>query len=893
MDIKSIRIAEWNANGLTNHKTELIHFLQDNKIDLLLISETHFTERTVFRIPNYKIYHTNHPDGTAHGGAAVVIRNTIPHHELPAHQTNKIQAAIIQIKAQPWSFGIASIYCPPRHRIEPEEYEALFDQLGGKFIIGGDWNAKHTDWGSRLITPKGRNLLTAIANSNCSHLSTGEPTYWPTDPNRLPDLLDFFILKGIALNYINIESNLDLSSDHTPIIATLSTHIINQPKTPKLTSPKTDWLSFRSRIHENLNLNINLKQPDDIDDAVNYLTTVIQEAAWKSTPPEVPQREVTSNTPLYIRELVTEKRRARSRWQRNRNPNNKNEFNRLTRQLRTALQDIRNATFESYITTLSKEDHSIWKATKTFKRPTAHVPPIMREDGTWGKTDQEKASTFAEHLSKVFSVPQPNNNNNNNDNIIKNYLDSPCPMTLPIKPFSPSEVKREILKCNNHKAPGFDLITAQILKELPRKAVVLLTTIYNSIIRLAYFPITWKFAQIIMIHKPGKPLNSATSYRPISLLPIMSKIFERLLLKRITKDVNMDEQIPTHQFGFREHHSTIQQCHRIVNEILKSLEEKKLCTAAFLDIEQAFDRVWHDGLLYKLKLAFPTPYYILLKSYLTDRYFQTKFNMETSTYYPIKSGVPQGSVLGPFLYLIFTADIPVTNSTTIATFADDTAIIAVDENPNTASENLQNHLDQLQDWLNNWRVKVNQTKSAHITFTNRRIDCPIVTINNAQLPVKDQVKYLGLTLEKKLTWKTHITAKKTQINMKLRQMHWLIGRKSKLSTENKLLLYKCIIKPIWTYGIQLWGCAKPSNTKIIQRIQSKILRIIFNAPWYVSNKTLHDDSRIPFVKDEIHRITSNYLESLHGHPNEEARQLNVPLEIRRRLKRHWPTDILN
>lgn len=229
----------------------------------------------------------------------------------------------------------------------------------------------------------------------------------------------------------------------------------------------------------------------------------------------------------------------------------------------------------------------------------------------------------------------------------------------------------------------------------------------------------------------------------------------------------------------------------------------------------------------------------------------------------------------------------------MATFADDTAILSASENPTIASERLQAHLSELQLWINKWRMKINPTKSVQVTFANRRATCPVVMIGDTQLPVSNQVKYLGLVLDSKLTWRAHITSKKTHMNLKLRQMNWLIGRKSKLSTENKLLLYKTIIKPISTYGIQLWGCSKPSNTKIIQRAQSRALRIIYNAPWYVSNKTLHDDANLAYIPDEIQRISSRYLERLQDHPNEEAEQLRVPPDVIRRLRRCWPTDVAN
>ena len=155
MEVVSLRIAEWNANGLSNHKLELIQFLYDNNIDVLLASETHFTDRTVLKIPQYSLYHSNHPDGTAHGGAAIIIRTSLQHFEAPAYQTDKIQASILRNTDRPWPLHIAALYSPPlRHRIDVVDYDTFLRHLGLRFIVGGDWSAKHNDWGSRLTTTK-------------------------------------------------------------------------------------------------------------------------------------------------------------------------------------------------------------------------------------------------------------------------------------------------------------------------------------------------------------------------------------------------------------------------------------------------------------------------------------------------------------------------------------------------------------------------------------------------------------------------------------------------------------------------------------------------------------------------------------------------------------------
>jgi hypothetical protein len=176
-----------------------------------------------------------------------------------------------------------------------------------------------------------------------------------------------------------------------------------------------------------------------------------------------------------------------------------------------------------------------------------------------------------------------------------------------------------------------------------------------------------------------------------------------------------------------------------------------------------------------------------------------------------------------------------------------TAVLATDSDPGIASQKLQTNLDAIQKLLKRRTIKPNESKSVHVTFTTPREPLPPVHINNVNLPQQD-VRCLGLHLDRRLTWRKHIFTKRKQLGMALTKMHWLLGRKSKLSTSNKILTYKTILKPVWTYGIQLWSTAYTSDIEILERFKSKVRGMIVDAPWYVPNTVIWRVLQTPTIK---------------------------------------------
>lgn len=329
------------------------------------------------------------------------------------------------------------------------------------------------------------------------------------------------------------------------------------------------------------------------------------------------------------------------------------------------------------------------------------------------------------------------------------------------------------------------------------------------------------------------------------MLTCLVKIFEKIVLNRVEQFTETNGLLLKEQFGFRKEHSTVHQVKRITNLIENNKRNRKSTGIVFLDIARAFDTVWHYGLLYKLnKMGFPIYIQQIVQSFLTERTMEVSVNHGKSTTRTICAGLPQGSVLSPILYSLFTSDFKVAKPNNTALYADDTAIITSGKLSNAIIKYMKKSLIHAEKYFSKWKIRLNEDKTQAIIFpfnkSPKRNPTITLSVHGTEIPVQNSVKYLGITLDKKITFKEHIYNICEKAIKCGRSLYPLLHKKSTLNYKNKMLLYKMCIRPILTYGSQVWY-SKAANThkKKLQIIQNKNLKIIFNLPLRYSTYYLH------------------------------------------------------
>jgi hypothetical protein len=348
----------------------------------------------------------------------------------------------------------------------------------------------------------------------------------------------------------------------------------------------------------------------------------------------------------------------------------------------------------------------------------------------------------------------------------------------------------------------------------------------------------------------------------------LSKVFESIIKDYLADHLEDNLVIPSFQFGFQPNLSTTIQLTQVIETIRTNFNKKTLTGLLLLDVEQAFDKVLHDALILKL-IKINTSLYLtkIIQSYLSFRQFRVKINNSLSKPVAAAAGVPQGSVLGPTLFNTFLHDIPKTvdRRLSLVQYADDIAIIASSKDPAIIANLLKRQLTVIDEYLNKWGMRLNIAKSQPIIFrhtilTQRRRDrIPREIRHKGQIiPLQNSVKYLGITLDTRLSFHKNIQNSRQKALARINQLYPLLSSKN-IKTKTAITIYKSYIRPIMTYASPAWINTPITYRNKLQIIQNNVLRIITKSPPYTPIKELHDITGIETLQSHIQRLNRNFL----------------------------------
>ena len=346
--------------------------------------------------------------------------------------------------------------------------------------------------------------------------------------------------------------------------------------------------------------------------------------------------------------------------------------------------------------------------------------------------------------------------------IFMNIYKKPRAVAYFLKPIVESDIMEIINKLNPTKSAGCDNIGNNIIKKVSNEIIKPLTMIFNLSLSTGLFPDKLKIAKVIPIFKKDDP-TVFSNYRPVSLLPCISKILERLVFDKCVEYISNKGILNEKQFGFRPKHATFMAIAQLVDKVNNAVENNETSIGIFLDLSKAFDTIDHNILLYKLEhYGFRGTALDWFKSYLTNRKQFISFNNCTSNLQSIECGVPQGSILGPLLFILYVNDITHTSSIVdFILFADDTTILFSDKNIVNKVSIVNRELKEVSNWFRANKLSINASKTNFMIMGTPHMTGKIqgdlnITLDNSLLDKVSSTKFLGVIIDENLTWKNHI-----------------------------------------------------------------------------------------------------------------------------------------
>ena len=535
----------------------------------------------------------------------------------------------------------------------------------------------------------------------------------------------------------------------------------------------------------------------------------------------------------------------------------KNELHKQYKILRNKIVALlrlsKNQHYRSYFRSNSTDIKKTWKGIKSIinlRTASNNLPTTMLIKNANESDPTKLAEGFNSHYATVAKKLQDNIYSNNTD--FKKYLSNRVDSNFLFRSADTEEILRIISSFVNSKASGPNSIPTEVLKLLAPILCFPLKEIINISFATGIYPDKLKLAEIIPIYKNKGDPHLVVNYRPISLLSNLNKIFEKLVHERLYSFLELHDCIFELQFGFRTKHSTNHALMSLTEMIRNALDNSKFACGIFVDFQKAFDTVDHNILLEKLEhygvRGLANNWF---KSYLSNRQQYVSVNGFHSNTLPMEYGVPQGSVLGPLLFLIYINDLHnAIRHSVVHHFADDTNLLYVSENLKTIQNKINQDLKSLCTWLRANKISLNASKTELIIFRDPRKKMKMdlkIKIDGKKLVPCSSVKYLGVYIDCHLNWNTH----RTELSTKLSRA---IGMLSKIryyvDKDTLRMVYHGIFSSLLIYGSQIWG-QHNAITKKLQILQNKALRIMHFQPPRTSATPLFKISNILKINDHI------------------------------------------
>ena len=491
--------------------------------------------------------------------------------------------------------------------------------------------------------------------------------------------------------------------------------------------------------------------------------------------------------------------------------------------LKTEINDLITSTKDLYHNNLAKrlnnpllQAKTYWSILKTFYnyKKIPIIPPLLIDDKF--VTDiQTKANIF----NKFFAdqcTPLKNGSVLPKSQI---FLTQSRLCTLH---FDEKELIKIIRNLNVHQAHGHDDISIRMIKICDKSILKPLILLFENSTKSSYYPDIWKKSNIIPAHKKNDK-QLVNNYRPISLLPIFGKIFEKTIFNRIYNFLSEKNLLNHNQSGFRPSDSCVNQLLSITHEIFEAfdcyptLEDRSV----FLDISKAFDKVWHEDLLYKLKsVGISGELHKLPENYLSGRLQRVVLNGQTSSWRPVLAGVPQGSILGPLLFLVYINDLPNGLKSNAKLLADDTSLFTIVTDKSESADVLNNDLLLISKWAYDWKMLFNpdsKKPEQEVIFSRKKqSQChPTISLNNIHVERASYQKHLGIILDEKLNFKQHIDNAILKIDKGISVIKKL---RHGLPRKSLITIYKAFLRPLIDYGDIIYD--QPQNESFCEKLQS-------------------------------------------------------------------------